>query len=76
MATLRRDGFTSLEATQSGLSRHYHCHCPLSVSLSARVFSLIAGVAVTKPLVFTGRHLFVNFGVGGGDGDSSAHSAE
>eukprot|EP01047_Picozoa_sp_COSAG01_P125946 COSAG01_NODE_55041_length_328_cov_0.506550_2_plen_55_part_01 len=51
MATLRRDGFTSLEA--------------------ASTTSTDAAVAVTKPLVFTGSHLFVNFGVSGGDGDSA-----
>ena len=48
MATLRRDGFTSLEI--------------------ATTTSESAGVAVTKPLVFAGTHMFVNFGV---DGDST-----
>ena len=47
MATLRRDGFTSLEIAAT---------VPQS-----------AGVAITKPLIFTGSHLFVNFGL---DGDS------
>jgi hypothetical protein len=46
MATLRRDGFTSLEAVATTPEA--------------------AAVAVTKPLVFTGSHLFVNFGVNGG----------
>ena len=50
MATLRRDGFTSLEVAPTA--------------------SRSDGVAITKPLIFTGSHLFVNFGVSGGDDGS------
>ena len=47
MATLRRDGFASLEAEEEATSATPEA----------------TAAAVTKPLIFTGRHLFVNFGV-------------
>ena len=50
MATLRRDGFASLEAEEEATS-------------ATPEATTAAAVAVTKPLIFTGRHLFVNFGV-------------
>ena len=56
MATLRRDGFTSLEVAPTA--------------------SRSDGVAITKPLIFTGSHLFVNFGVSGGDDDSRRNNGK
>ena len=62
MATLRRDGFASLEAEEGATS-------------ATPEATTAAAVAVTKPLIFTGRHLFVNFGVVRTDGGRNTNDS-